>query len=191
MFAAVNKCPDRLQTAENTVLFTTFDEILAKTLPDGHENQLIYHLGDSHVTVLLDLLQYPDGPRLRDRISHGETTLFNNTDEWRSLANHIVSYSLSMCVLYTPPSTHSCTSWLTTISSLTNSYKSLFHPVSIVVDKAMDLSVRLSQWCSFERPDDVKWTSQTEHEFESSSGYKAGVNLIEHNFKVLSTSCLR
>ncbi|XP_021103269.1 endoplasmic reticulum membrane-associated RNA degradation protein isoform X3 [Heterocephalus glaber] len=46
VFAAVNKCPDRLLTAESTTLYTTFDEILAKHLTSGRINQLPLFLGE-------------------------------------------------------------------------------------------------------------------------------------------------
>ena len=46
LFAAVNKCPDRLLTAESTILYTTFDEILAKHMSDGSMNQLPCFLGE-------------------------------------------------------------------------------------------------------------------------------------------------
>ncbi|XP_062953170.1 endoplasmic reticulum membrane-associated RNA degradation protein isoform X4 [Cynocephalus volans] len=46
VFARVNKCPERLLTAESTALYTTFDEILAKHLSDGKINQLPLFLGE-------------------------------------------------------------------------------------------------------------------------------------------------
>ncbi|XP_070652684.1 endoplasmic reticulum membrane-associated RNA degradation protein isoform X7 [Bos indicus] len=46
VFAEVNECPKRLLTAESTVLYTTFDEILAKHLNDGKINQLPLFLGE-------------------------------------------------------------------------------------------------------------------------------------------------
>ncbi|XP_038194871.1 endoplasmic reticulum membrane-associated RNA degradation protein isoform X3 [Arvicola amphibius] len=46
VFAAVNKCPARLLTAESTILYTTFDEILAKHLNDGSINRLPHFLGE-------------------------------------------------------------------------------------------------------------------------------------------------
>ncbi|XP_023567764.1 endoplasmic reticulum membrane-associated RNA degradation protein isoform X3 [Octodon degus] len=46
VFAAVNKCPDTLLTAESTTLYTTLDEILAKHLTDGKINQLPVLLGE-------------------------------------------------------------------------------------------------------------------------------------------------
>ncbi|XP_029424340.1 endoplasmic reticulum membrane-associated RNA degradation protein isoform X4 [Nannospalax galili] len=46
VFTAVNKCPDRLLTAESATPYTTFDEILAKHLNDGSINQVPLVLGE-------------------------------------------------------------------------------------------------------------------------------------------------
>ncbi|XP_074189989.1 endoplasmic reticulum membrane-associated RNA degradation protein isoform X14 [Rhinolophus sinicus] len=46
LFATINKCPQRLLTAESTALYTTFNEILAKHLNDGEINQLPLFLGE-------------------------------------------------------------------------------------------------------------------------------------------------
>ncbi|XP_031564868.1 endoplasmic reticulum membrane-associated RNA degradation protein-like isoform X2 [Actinia tenebrosa] len=75
VFAHANNCPKRILTAESTTLYTTFDEILAPSLPGGTENQLRTEIGDEFLQMLLDILVYTDGPRLRDRISHGEVDL--------------------------------------------------------------------------------------------------------------------
>ena len=78
LFTLVNTCPDRSVTAESDTLYTTFDEILAKIRPDPEdfdkevENLFPVTLGDQHMEFLLDCLILPEGPRLRDKISHGE-----------------------------------------------------------------------------------------------------------------------
>lgn len=46
--------------------------MLAKSLEDGSPNGLVEELGAPYMEMLLDLLIHPEGPRLRDRISHGE-----------------------------------------------------------------------------------------------------------------------
>jgi hypothetical protein len=38
----------------------------------GEKNQLLCQLGEPLFELLLDWLSYPEGPRLRDRISHAE-----------------------------------------------------------------------------------------------------------------------
>ncbi|XP_065445047.1 endoplasmic reticulum membrane-associated RNA degradation protein isoform X7 [Chrysemys picta bellii] len=46
LFATVNKCPNRLLTAESSSLYTTFDEMLTKQLNDKEINQLPLILGE-------------------------------------------------------------------------------------------------------------------------------------------------
>ncbi|KAF6270204.1 ER membrane associated RNA degradation [Rhinolophus ferrumequinum] len=75
LFATINKCPQRLLTAESTALYTTFDEILAKHLNDGEINQLPLFLGEPAMEFLWDFLNHQQGPRVRDHLSHGEINL--------------------------------------------------------------------------------------------------------------------
>ncbi|XP_032643353.1 endoplasmic reticulum membrane-associated RNA degradation protein isoform X4 [Chelonoidis abingdonii] len=46
LFTTVNKCPNRLLTAESSSLYTTFDEMLTKQLNDKEINQLPLILGE-------------------------------------------------------------------------------------------------------------------------------------------------
>ena len=47
-------------------------QMMVKSLEDGIPNSLVEELGVHYMEMLLDLLIHPEGPRLRDRISHGE-----------------------------------------------------------------------------------------------------------------------
>ena len=46
--------------------------MMVRSLEDGRPNALVKELGTPYMEMLLDLLIHPEGPRLRDRISHGE-----------------------------------------------------------------------------------------------------------------------
>ena len=46
--------------------------MMVRLLEDGSSNALVAELGIPYMEMLLDLLIHPEGPRLRDRISHGE-----------------------------------------------------------------------------------------------------------------------
>ena len=46
--------------------------MMVRSLEDGSPNALVEELGPPYMEMLLDLLIHPEGPRLRDRISHGE-----------------------------------------------------------------------------------------------------------------------
>jgi len=48
---------------------------MVKSLEDGKCNSLVEELGAPRMEMLLDLLTHPEGPRLRDRISHGEVIM--------------------------------------------------------------------------------------------------------------------
>ncbi|XP_021509612.2 endoplasmic reticulum membrane-associated RNA degradation protein isoform X2 [Meriones unguiculatus] len=102
VFAAVNKCPDRLLTAESTILYTTFDEILAKYLNDGSINQLPHFLGEPTMEFLWDFLNYQEGPRIRDRLSHGEINLCEFPEE---AASQLLTFSLVLLLRFTEEDT--------------------------------------------------------------------------------------
>ena len=71
LFTIVNDCKNRVQTAESDELYITFDEILSPTLGE-RENQFPKIIGNGHMELFLDLLVLPEGPRIRDKVSHGE-----------------------------------------------------------------------------------------------------------------------
>ncbi|XP_059885597.1 endoplasmic reticulum membrane-associated RNA degradation protein isoform X4 [Delphinus delphis] len=97
VFATVNKCPKRLLTAESTALYTTFDEILAKHLNDGKINQLPLFLGEPAMEFLWDFLNHQEGPRLRDRLSHGEISLPEFPKE---AANQLLAFSFVLLLRF-------------------------------------------------------------------------------------------
>ena len=75
LFVKCNNCPERLLTAESTTLYTTFTEMFEQNLPDGSLNKLIGTLGIGATEYFFDMLILPKGPRLRDKICHGEVKL--------------------------------------------------------------------------------------------------------------------
>ncbi|XP_075220213.1 endoplasmic reticulum membrane-associated RNA degradation protein-like isoform X2 [Lycorma delicatula] len=98
IYCHVNACPNRLLTAEATDFYTTLDEILSP--PDkGCNNQIIETLGSNLVEVLEDILFYLEGPRIRDKISHGEFNVYDNnkSDVTFVISNHVLS--IALCVM--------------------------------------------------------------------------------------------
>ncbi|KAB1275531.1 Endoplasmic reticulum membrane-associated RNA degradation protein [Camelus dromedarius] len=75
VFATVNACPSRLLTAESTALYTTFDE-----------------------EFLWDFLNHQEGPRVRDRLSHGEVSL---PEFPREAANQLLAFSFVLLLRLT------------------------------------------------------------------------------------------
>lgn len=140
-FAEVNHCPERVVTAETAEFFTTFDEMLVRTLPDGRENRLQGAL----LSLLMDLLQYPDGPRVRDRLSHGEADV---TGFPRELAGEVLAASCALLSREAAPA-----SW-------GRRYEVRFHPVSLLKRAILDAASSLNDWISLPHPppDDTECT---------------------------------
>lgn len=69
MYCAANNCPTRLLTAESVVHYTTLDTILDAS------TKLPSFLGNSLFSALRDVFMEEEGPRIRDRFSHGECEL--------------------------------------------------------------------------------------------------------------------
>ncbi|XP_045165524.2 endoplasmic reticulum membrane-associated RNA degradation protein-like isoform X2 [Mercenaria mercenaria] len=89
VFATVNKCENRVLTAEATTLYTTFDEILNSSLPDNSENKLC-HCISPHII---------NGPRVRDRLSHGEACW--KTFPWQ-LTENLTMVAVALSARFTP-----------------------------------------------------------------------------------------
>jgi hypothetical protein len=130
VFACVNHCPHRVLTAESTALYTTFDEILSPTLQDLSPNRLHHEIGPAKLECLLDLLVQPEGPRLRDRISHGEVDFYSLS---KPLANHVVSLCALFCVRYSlDDPTLTSEPPIAKCLAVERSYEPLFHPASLL-----------------------------------------------------------
>uniref|UniRef100_A0A663E6P6 ER membrane associated RNA degradation n=1 Tax=Aquila chrysaetos chrysaetos TaxID=223781 RepID=A0A663E6P6_AQUCH len=72
LFTTTNKCPNRLLTAENRILYTWC------MFPQE---------------FLWDFLNHQEGPRIRDRLSHGEINLEAFP---REVANQIVAFAITL-----------------------------------------------------------------------------------------------
>ena len=87
-FAEANGCPERTLTAESDALYTTMTEVLDRRLgEEGKEkNKLVTEMQPRLLSLLLDLFVMPEGPRIRDRISHGEIETATEASEMRNWA---------------------------------------------------------------------------------------------------------
>ena len=96
LFVRENRCAERLLTAENDAFYTTFTEMLAQRTEAGDSNRLITRLGAPLLELLYDLLVLPEGPRVRDKMGHGELEIWLNNDGYqeRALANILMAVSL-------------------------------------------------------------------------------------------------
>jgi len=155
VFAAVNECPDRILTAENTVLYTTLDEILDKLLPDGSENRLVSAVSKPYLTLLLDCFHYPHGPRMRDHISHGEVLLSHTS---KDAALHLVCICTALASKFRSPNCNKENGELVqSICNRVDNYESLYHPISLVKQQIFLAARSLSLWHVMPQPviDDI------------------------------------
>ncbi|XP_078671984.1 endoplasmic reticulum membrane-associated RNA degradation protein-like [Branchiostoma floridae x Branchiostoma belcheri] len=149
VFAVVNNCPQRMLTAESSVLYTTFDEILSPTLQDGSTNLMSSELGDSYMELLLDLLVHPEGPRVRDHTSHGELDLATIP---AGLANHVLCVCLSFCIKYASTDRSTLSQPAVHVEQVVQGYKSLFHPTALLVQRVYSCLESMSTWLQVPRP---------------------------------------
>jgi len=150
VFVAANQCSERILTAENTVLYTTLDEILDKLLPDGSENQLVSAIGKSYLTLLLDCFHYPLGPRLRDHISHGEVRL---TEISEDAALHLICICIALAAKFCSSDfSEKNVELILSICNKADNYESLYHPISVVKQQILLAARSLSLWCLMPQP---------------------------------------
>ncbi|XP_074044202.1 endoplasmic reticulum membrane-associated RNA degradation protein isoform X4 [Macrotis lagotis] len=146
VFTTVNKCPQRFLTAESTTFYTTFDEILAKQLSDDEINNLPLFLGEPAMEFLWDFLNYQDGPRVRDHLSHGEISL---NDFPKEVANQLFAFSIVLLLRFVGEDVLSVSKENASIKTLincANCYCSQFHPLSQLKKKILYCEKSIRIW---------------------------------------------
>ncbi|XP_010290935.1 PREDICTED: endoplasmic reticulum membrane-associated RNA degradation protein [Phaethon lepturus] len=145
LFTTTNKCPNRLLTAEPSALYTTFDEMLAKHLDNEEVNQLPAVLGEPAMEFLWDFLNHQEGPRLRDRLSHGE---INVKAFPREVANQIVAFAITLLCRFSDEDMFAFKEH-TLIKPLINCascYRSQFHPISRLKKQVLECMKSIHLW---------------------------------------------
>ncbi|XP_075807642.1 endoplasmic reticulum membrane-associated RNA degradation protein isoform X2 [Microtus pennsylvanicus] len=156
VFAAINKCPARLLTAESTILYTTFDEILAKHLNDGSISRLPHFLGEPAMEFLWDFLNYQEGPRIRDRLSHGEINL---REFPREAASQLLTFSLVLLLRFTEEDTLSELkeeAGIQLLVSLAEGYRSRCHPAFQLQKQVLSCEESLRMWDVLPLPEEPR-----------------------------------
>ena len=209
VFCYANNCSERIICAENDKLFTTFDEILGKEVVSleglKSPNKLPEAVGKGLFMMLLDLLIYPDGPRLRDHLSHGEIALSSITD---LLASHLILMILALIWSINEQSLQSSSVLLkqnkqpclisntlcelqTAVIDISSKYQSLFHPLSRLRKSTLSVISLLAEFnniiCQFGNDscvlvDDCTTRKETAAEnktlFEKDQLYKALLKIL-------------
>ncbi|XP_023370424.1 endoplasmic reticulum membrane-associated RNA degradation protein isoform X2 [Otolemur garnettii] len=136
VFTTVNKCPQRLLTAE----------ILAKHLNDGKINQLPLFLGEPAMEFLWDFLNHQEGPRIRDRLSHGEINL---RDFPKVVTNQLLAFSLVLSLRFVDEDLLSAfqeKAEIKLLIGLTEGYVSRCHPVSQLKKQVLRCEESIGAW---------------------------------------------
>ncbi|XP_039235459.1 endoplasmic reticulum membrane-associated RNA degradation protein isoform X2 [Pipra filicauda] len=145
LFTTTNKCPNRLLTAESSAFYTTFDEMLAKHLDNNEVNQLPVVLEEPAMEFLWDFLNHQEGPRVRDRLSHGEINLEAFP---REVANQIVAFAITLLCRFSDENMFSLKEH-TVIKPLMNCascYQSRFHPISRLKKQVLECMKSIHLW---------------------------------------------
>ena len=137
-------------------------------LQDGSENLLRQEIGDAYFEMLLDILVHSEGPRIRDHISHGEVDLHEISQQ---SANHILCICVAFAGLYIYPAykSHSDNSFplVERICETAKTYKSVFHPISLLSKTVQELCLSFLKWQDLPKPFGEEFDS-----FESDSSVK-------------------
>uniref|UniRef100_A0A8C3VF36 ER membrane associated RNA degradation n=1 Tax=Catharus ustulatus TaxID=91951 RepID=A0A8C3VF36_CATUS len=145
LFTTTNKCPNRLLTAESSAFYTTFDEILAKHLDNEEVNQLPVVLEDPAMDFLWDFLNHQEGPRIRDRLSHGEINLETFP---REVANQIIGFAITILCRFSDEDMKSFKEHmvLKPLMNCASCYRSRFHPISRLKKQVLECMKSIHLW---------------------------------------------
>uniref|UniRef100_A0A663E6N3 ER membrane associated RNA degradation n=1 Tax=Aquila chrysaetos chrysaetos TaxID=223781 RepID=A0A663E6N3_AQUCH len=145
LFTTTNKCPNRLLTAEPSALYTTFDEMLAKHLDNEEVNQLPAVLQEPAMEFLWDFLNHQEGPRIRDRLSHGEINLEAFP---REVANQIVAFAITLLCRFSDEDMVAFKEHMVIkpLMNCASCYRSQFHPISRLKKQVLKCMKSIHLW---------------------------------------------
>ncbi|XP_064014543.1 endoplasmic reticulum membrane-associated RNA degradation protein isoform X3 [Pogoniulus pusillus] len=145
LFTTTNKCPNRLLTAEPSTLYTTFDEMLAKHLHNGEVNQLPAVLEEPAMEFLWDFLNHQEGPRIRDRLSHGEMNLETFP---REVANQIVAFAITLLCRFSDGDIVAFKEHMVIkpLLKCASCYHSQFHPIPRLKKQVLECMKSICLW---------------------------------------------
>lgn len=107
-------------------------QILSKEIEANKANKLLPEIEQNRTEMLYDILYFPDGPKLRDRLSHGEYD-FKGVDV--VIANHVICIGVSFCLKYLFPWKRELIDSMTILQELdsnSRTYRSVYHPISLL-----------------------------------------------------------
>lgn len=99
--------------------------------------------------MLLDILVHPEGPRIRDHISHGEVNLHEISQE---SANHLLCICIAFVGLYIYPDGSNSFPFTGRICEAAKAYKSVFHPISLLRKTVCKVALSFLKWQELPKP---------------------------------------
>ncbi|XP_074719164.1 endoplasmic reticulum membrane-associated RNA degradation protein isoform X2 [Strix uralensis] len=135
LFTTTNKCPNRLLTAE----------MLAKHLDNEEVNQLPAVLEEPAMEFLWDFLNHQEGPRIRDRLSHGEINLEAFP---REVANPIVAFAITLLCRFSDEDVFAFKEHMVIkpLMNCASCYRSQFHPISRLKKQVLECMKSIHLW---------------------------------------------
>ncbi|NXG70270.1 EMARD protein, partial [Baryphthengus martii] len=148
LFTTTNKCPNRLLTAEVKFLSEAdYDLMLAKHLDNEVVNQLPAVLEEPAMAseFLWDFLNHQEGPRIRDRLSHGEINLEAFP---REVANQIVAFSITLLCRFSDEDMFAFKEHMVIkpLMNCASCYRSRFHPISRLKKQVLECMKSIHLW---------------------------------------------
>ncbi|NXW94258.1 EMARD protein, partial [Alopecoenas beccarii] len=153
VFTTTNNCPNRLLTAEVKFLSkVNYDLILAKHLDNEELNQLPAVLEEPAMASILkgseflwDFLNHQEGPRIRDRLSHGEINLKAFP---REVANQIVAFAITLVCRFSDEDVFAFKEHMVIkpLMNCASCYRSRFHPVSRLKKQVLECMKSVQLW---------------------------------------------
>ncbi|NWH59331.1 EMARD protein, partial [Geococcyx californianus] len=143
LFTTTNKCPNRLLTAEVKFL----SKMLAKHLDNEEVNQLPAVLEEPAMAseFLWDFLNHQEGPRIRDRLSHGEINLEAFP---REVANQIVAFAITLLCKFSDEDMSAFKEHMVIkpLMKCAHCYRSQFHPISRLKKQVLECMKNIHLW---------------------------------------------
>jgi len=156
LFVIVNNCPQRMLTAENDQFYTTFTEILSKDFVKNDnelcKNKIIPVLGTEFLELMFDVLILPEGPRIRDKLGHGElqvdlcfkTSTINHFQDINRVANLLKNV---LMILLQNEDNYSKSFYFRTLFP---NYKSKFHPTTKLQNELIETLQEITKFLNHE-----------------------------------------
>ncbi|NXX80299.1 EMARD protein, partial [Urocolius indicus] len=148
LFTTTNKCPNRLLTAEVKLLSkVNYDLMLARHLENEEVNQLPAVLEEPAMAseFLWDFLNHQEGPRIRDRLSHGEINLEVFP---REVANQIVAFAITLLCRFSEEDMFAFKEHMVIkpLMNCASRYCSQFHPISRLKKQVLECMKSICLW---------------------------------------------